>query len=177
MWIKIFGITREGQSSSPYKITFRLVLGFKIQSLAQTVKKCPNTEFFLDRIFSYSDWIRVMQWLEGYNNSTHFVYWRNKLILVTLERTSTRSSRSEVFLKISQNLQENTCASVSFLNKVAGLRPMIFMKKEALAQVFSCEFWEIFKNTYLYRTPLVAASKVGLTDYVKKKHALKMILL
>ena len=118
-----------------------------------------------------------MQWLEGYNNSTHFVYWRNKLILVTLERTSTRSSRSEVFLKISQNLQENTCASVSFLNKVAGLRPMIFMKKEALAQVFSCEFWEIFKNTYLYRTPLVAASKVGLTDYVKKKHALKMILL
>ena len=118
-----------------------------------------------------------MQWLEGYNNSTHFVYWRNKLILVTLERTSTRSSRSEVFLKISLNLQENTCASVSFLNKVAGLRPMIFMKKEALAQVFSCEFWEIFKNTYLYRTPLVAASKVGLTDYVKKKNALKMILL
>ena len=54
---------------------------------------------------------------------------------------------------------------------------MIFMKKEALAQVFSCEFWEIFKNTYLYRTPLVAASKVGLTDYVKKKNALKMILL
>ena len=33
-----------------------------------------------------------------------------------------------------------------------------FIKKETLAQVFSCEFCEIFKNTYFYRTPLVAAS-------------------
>ena len=31
------------------------------------------------------------------------------------------------------------------------------MKKETLAQVFSCEFCEIFRNTYFYRTPLVAA--------------------
>ena len=33
-----------------------------------------------------------------------------------------------------------------------------FIKKETLAQVFSCEFCEISKNTYLYRRPLVAAS-------------------
>ena len=33
-----------------------------------------------------------------------------------------------------------------------------FMKKETLAQVFSREFCEIFKNTFYYRTPLVAAS-------------------
>ena len=32
-----------------------------------------------------------------------------------------------------------------------------FIKKESLAQVFSCEFSEIFKNTFFYRTPLVAA--------------------
>ena len=31
-------------------------------------------------------------------------------------------------------------------------------EKETLAQVFSCEFCEIFKNTYFYRTPLVPAS-------------------
>ena len=31
-------------------------------------------------------------------------------------------------------------------------------KKETLAQVFSCEFCEISKNTYFYRTLLVAAS-------------------
>ena len=33
-----------------------------------------------------------------------------------------------------------------------------FIKKEA--QVFSCEFCEIYKNTFYYRTPLVAASGV-----------------
>ena len=33
-----------------------------------------------------------------------------------------------------------------------------FIKKETLVQVFSCEFCEISKNTFFYRTPLVAAS-------------------
>ena len=31
-----------------------------------------------------------------------------------------------------------------------------FIKKETLGQVFSCEFWEIFKSTFLQRTPAVA---------------------
>ena len=29
-----------------------------------------------------------------------------------------------------------------------------FIEQEALAQVFLCEFWEIFKNSFFYRTPL-----------------------
>ena len=33
-----------------------------------------------------------------------------------------------------------------------------FIKKETLAQVFSCEFCEISKNTFLYKTTLLAAS-------------------
>ena len=33
-----------------------------------------------------------------------------------------------------------------------------FIKKETLAQVFSCEFCEISKNIFLNRTSLVAAS-------------------
>ena len=61
-----------------------------------------------------------------------------------------------------------------FLNKVADLRPETllkkrlrhrcfpevcnFIKREALAQGFSCEFCEISKNTFCYRTPPVAAS-------------------
>ena len=38
----------------------------------------------------------------------------------------------------------------AFLNKVAGLRPQAsnFIKKEALVQVFSCEFCAISKNTF-----------------------------
>ena len=38
-----------------------------------------------------------------------------------------------------------------------------FIKKGALAQVLSCESCEICKNTFLHKTPLVAAS-------ISKKH-------
>ena len=34
----------------------------------------------------------------------------------------------KVFLEISQNSQENTCARVSFFNKVAGLKNILFWK-------------------------------------------------
>ena len=47
------------------------------------------------------------------------------------------------------------CQSLLF-NKVADLRLQI--KKETLVQVLSCKFWYIFKDTFFYRTPLVAAS-------------------
>ena len=39
-----------------------------------------------------------------------------------------------------------------FLNKVAGLRPATLLE-ETPTQVFSCEFCEIFKNTFSYETP------------------------
>ena len=52
----------------------------------------------------------------------------------------------KVLLEILQNLQENFCARVSFLIK---LQACNFIKKEALAQVFSCEFCEISKNAFL----------------------------
>ena len=35
-----------------------------------------------------------------------------------------------------------------------------FIKEETLTQVFFCEFCEIYKNTFYYRTPLIAASGV-----------------
>ena len=34
-----------------------------------------------------------------------------------------------------------------------------FIKKKTLAQVFSCELYEISKKYFYYRTPLVAASR------------------
>ena len=39
-----------------------------------------------------------------------------------------------------------------------------FIKKETLTQVFSCEFCEISKNTFFYRTPLVAVSEGAITE-------------
>ena len=58
----------------------------------------------------------------------------------------------QVFLEILQNAQENNCARASFL-------ACNFIKKDTLTQVFSCEFYEFFQNTFFHRTPLVAASK------------------
>ena len=55
----------------------------------------------------------------------------------------------KVFLEISQNSQENTCARVSFLMK---LQVFNFIKKETLAQAFPCELCEISKNTFLQNT-------------------------
>ena len=42
------------------------------------------------------------------------------------------------------------------------------MKKETLAQVFSREFYEISKNIFYYRTPLVVASKGGFYHITSK---------
>ena len=68
-----------------------------------------------------------------------------------------RCSVKKMFLEISQNSQKNTCARVSFLVKLQAWA-YNFVKKDTLAQVFYCESSRISKNTFLYRTPLVAAS-------------------
>ena len=52
-----------------------------------------------------------------------------------------RCSLKKVSLKISQNSQENTCARVSSLIKLQAI-------KGTLAQVFSCEFYDVFKSTF-----------------------------
>ena len=68
------------------------------------------------------------------------------------KKTYLQSSRLEVFCKkgVHKTFVEFTgkhlCQSI-FLNKVAGLRHPDMLKK-TLIQVFSSEFWEIFRNTF-----------------------------
>ena len=45
---------------------------------------------------------------------------------INTEAVVQRCSLKKVFLEISQNSQENTCARVSFFNKVAGLMQTFF---------------------------------------------------
>ena len=52
-----------------------------------------------------------------------------------------------MFLEISQNSQENTSARVSFLIKLQA-EACNFIKKETLAQLFSCDFCEVSKNAF-----------------------------
>ena len=68
--------------------------------------------------------------------------WHGLKCISLMEAVVQRCSVKNIFLEICQNSQGNTCAS----------------KKETLAQVFSCQFCAISKNTFSYRTPSVAAS-------------------
>ena len=79
-----------------------------------------------------------------------------------------RCSVKKVFLEMSQNSQKNTCARVSFLIKL--LASCNFIKKETLAQVFSCEFCGVSKHTFFQflRTPLVAASALTIDNQTIK---------
>ena len=88
-----------------------------------------------------------------------------------------KHSLKKVFLKISQNSQGNTCARVSFLIKLKASWGLNLPEPEvaglSLVQVFSGEFCEIFKNTFFYRTSLVAASiNFFFVDHQKVKMAL-----
>ena len=51
-----------------------------------------------------------------------------------------------VSLELAQNSQENTCVRVFFLIKLQA-SVCNFIKKETLAQLFSCEFFEICNKT------------------------------
>ena len=79
------------------------------------------------------------------------VHWTLLYLIVFMHRTMTEleavvrgCSVKMVFLEISQDSEENTCARDSDL--------INFIKKESLAQVFSSEFCEIFRNTFLQNT-------------------------
>ena len=65
------------------------------------------------------------------------------MVLQYSEAAARGALQEKLFLEILQNLQENTCVTVSFLIKLQA-----FIKKETLAQVFSCEFCEISKSTF-----------------------------
>ena len=65
-----------------------------------------------------------------------------------------------MFLEISLNSQEITCARDSFLIKLA-----------LLAEVLSCKFCEISKNSYFYRTLLVAAFVNQIINIICEKFA------
>ena len=86
---------------------------------------------------------------------------KSRQILEKSEVIVQRCSTKKVFLEVSKNSQENTCARVSFLCN--------FIKKESLTQVFSCECCEISKNTFSYecflQSTLVAASENWESDF------------
>ena len=112
-------------------------------------------------------------YLENWNSCVLNAFKTRKCKSKKNKQTSIRSSPSEVlckkvFLKIYQNSQEKTSTSVSFLIKLQAL-VCNFIKKETLAQVFSCKFCEIFKTTFLTEHFLATAS-VACQKHVPWRH-------
>ena len=70
-----------------------------------------------------------------------------------------KCSVKKEFLEILQKSQEKSFVRACFLIKlqVSGLQ-LCQKREEILAQLFSCEFCEISKNTFYYKTALVTAS-------------------
>ena len=78
-------------------------------------EKCPNTELFLARI-----WTLFMQCMlsgDFKEKVREFIVTHQTFSLMT-ESVAWKSSVKRVFLKISQNSQESTCARVLFLIKL-----------------------------------------------------------
>ena len=84
-------------------------------------------------------------------NCSRLVNQKGSGFRIKSSKSCTRRSLPEVFCKkgVLKNFKKFTGKH---------LCQSLFIKKETLAKVFSCEFCEIFRNIYFYRTPLVAAS-------------------
>ena len=118
--------------------TRKIKLGENIWFITEILSVDKNATFLLLTIkFNY--------------HSVHF------LQTVTCFKIPKQSPGGVLLKKVSseiwKNLQENTCARVFFLIKLQALACNV-TKKETLAQVFSCEFCEISKNAFSYRTLL-----------------------
>ena len=68
------------------------------------------------------------------------------------EIVSWKAFLKKSFLKKSQNSQENTCVGDLFYFSCKA-QTCTFIKKKTPRQVFSCEFCEILKQSFIHRTP------------------------
>ena len=137
----LFCVCRNQNWNWIYSIlsNFNLVLHF--------IQK-PLTWFAVNGNIIGLKWVKVISWLLIVHNSLK-------------TNRNYRSNRREVFCKkgVVENFAKfkgkHLClrVSLSFLIKL--------LKKRLWHKVFSCEFCEIFKNTFFDRTLLVAASVIG----------------
>ena len=140
-------------------------------------KKLFHASSFMYFTLIFSECFTITSSKEALKVCTHNFIQRNVVLLVIYlfhhDSSKSLSSRQEVFCEkgVLRNFTKfagkHLCQSL-FFNKVAGLRPQVcnFIKRETLAQMFSCEFRKISKNTFCYRTPPVAASVLWNLTYI-----------
>ena len=97
--------------------------------------------------------------VKSYTNlQIFFVLILKCLFTFTVTFIHVRSSCSEVFCKkgVLRNFEKSTVKQLC--------QSLFFNKKETLAQLFSCEFCEISRNTFSHRTPPVTASDMHYSE-------------
>ena len=149
-WLYINGVFKKGKVQMIVLIASIKAIWTKFKKL--TFLRIPmlvgTMKLFLVNYVYFSN-IRCLLVTDSYLKNTE-----------TLWSPNTRSSRPEVFCekdvfkKFAKFTGKYLCQNLFFITLQASV-----LKKETLAQVFSCEFCEIFKNIIFYRTTSVAASE------------------
>ena len=121
--------------------------------------KCKVQFFFhMRKDSSSSSYVRIF--VDSFKFEKSFRFCKQET-----EAVVRRCSIKKVFLEIWQNSQENNCPRESFLIKLQAI------KKDSLAQVFSCGFCEISKDTFFIEhlrwLPLINISLWASKDWKK----------
>ena len=104
----------------------------------------------LSKTKSYSKILKLQFYLQWALRNVSCNFCKTPKVVLIKSNSHHQKQPPEMFfkkgaLKISLNSQENSCARDSFLIMFLIIN---VIKKETLAQVFSCEFCEIFNNTF-----------------------------
>ena len=118
------------------------------------------------RVTSYSN---LLSRLRKWNQFNQFRWTSTKV--TPIKKQSSWCVLSKSFSQKFHKNHRKTPVPESLFLKSCRSEACNFIKKESLAQVFSCESCEISKNTFSYRTPLVVASEHSLRMFlINKKH-------
>ena len=113
------------------------------------IKKIMNRQVFFIHIAEFSNGFCFVLFLR--KHLLHFLcylFMQENVQMSLSEAAVCRCSSKQVFLKISQCSQKISVFE-SLFNKAGTLKTCVFIKKEIPTQVFSCEYCEIFKNSFL----------------------------
>ena len=112
--------------------------------------------------------IAILKNLKSHKKVMEFFF--SKVVGYNLFRSShwRCSIKKGVLRNFAKSTGKHLCQTL-FFNKIAGLRPLLkhFIKKESLAQIFSCEFCEISKNTIFTEHLRTTASTYLRKDFIK----------
>ena len=156
-----------------YRISKRLIYP---DLILRTSKIFQIRSFFLVSLFTFCDWYfgvahktNYFTWLSAVCPSRfcmYFCFCQKSRLFMHVKQWRYRSSQwrcsvKKVFLEISQNSQENSCARVSFLIK---LRPTTLFKKRLWHMCFPVNFVKFLK------TPFFSEHLRWLLLYIKVIH-------